>query len=187
MESLNVRTLRNRFTDACKKRGFVVAVRRLIRDGDGVHFCSACFDEVYGDAGRTDCPFCYGTGFTGGYHPVELTWGDVTTASDITIEEKQGGGKFISTQGAAFLGSYPIVFKEDLLCDVTDYEVVRGVIVPRAFGSLYYIRDGVNHNTIKGKLNWHNRGECDEDTLIYQSFDVNVLVQNDARQAVPFS
>ena len=186
MVARDVTVLRNRYIDACRKRGFVVVVRTLIREGDlGAVHCPACFDSVYGDAGSSDCPFCFGSGFTGGYHSPVIAWGDITRGSE-TIKRQQGAGEFVDTTATATLSFSPELWRYDLLRQVFDYDTVGGVIVPRTLGSLYEVQDGITHNSIKGKLEGQQRGETNPDILIYQDFSVRQISDEDIRIKVPF-
>lgn len=185
-EHRDTKILRKRFVDACKKRGFVLAVRTLIRVGDGVEPCPNCYDDLYGNASSTSCPVCFGGGFLGGYRPTKIVWGEVTFGSD--SKEEEHIGVFDKSTGAFSADHTVLINQGDLVRDIYSYRKDGNKIVPEEFGTLCIVKDNVAHETMKGKLRGHNRGEShrDADVFIWQHGDLVIAGEEDHRQSVEF-
>lgn len=52
--------------------------------------CSACFDEIYEQGERHDCPNCYGTGFDKGIKEMWRAWGQFSDTNDSEDIGKRG-------------------------------------------------------------------------------------------------
>lgn len=57
---------------------------------DVVPRCPACYDDVYKQGERYDCPRCYGTTFDGGVARVHRAWALFTDAQDVETFGKRG-------------------------------------------------------------------------------------------------
>jgi hypothetical protein len=57
---------------------------------DVVPRCPACYDDVYKQGDRYDCPRCYGTTFDGGVASAFRAWAIFTDATDVETFGKRG-------------------------------------------------------------------------------------------------
>lgn len=103
----------------CSHDGFIVKRLRYGRR------CTRCLDPQTGEIQNSRCPECFGTGFSGGYHPpLAFQWLD--TVEDSPVGERRGGdsppGQSADiTEKVRVLG-FPMLDKEDVFVD-TDSDI----------------------------------------------------------------
>jgi hypothetical protein len=180
--------LRQRYIDACAKRGFAIVVRKMFRPLDlesgATTRCATCYDDVYKEASIQTCPVCFGTSFTGGYYEPVLTWGNLSDTQGHDLVDKAGAGEFEKEAGTGSLAYTPVIHEGDVIWQVDSYDDAGALDVL----DLHVVTSGVVHNTIKGKLSGKQRGATDitDPTLIYQTFSHVLVPADDIRQTLAF-
>lgn len=105
-----------------------IALRRRMRDDDipEPQRCSHCWNEARKEMSKS-CIYCWGTGYAGGYYPLEIVRGSVSDEIEKLIRFERG--KMILSVPTATLPMVPKVRDEDLMAwilyDPKRHEIIQ--------------------------------------------------------------
>ena len=179
MSQHDLQVARRSVLDAFKQRGQRVVFRHRWNDQDNeaglVTKCSRCYDGAYQDAADTDCPVCFGSGYTGGYAPPFNSWADL---DDITkeIDWKQGIGYFEPDTGNAKSYYDPPLRELDVVWIVDKWDKVNKEVLE--VHDMFVIVGSVTTGYIK------NNVTTMDDETIYWEWQFTKIPTNDIRRTL---
>lgn len=145
-----------------------------------VKHCHFCYDDVLKQVKDSRCPYCYGTGYKGGYKPVGWTWGSILENSP-SDERAETQGERTEQNMQLKLPSEPIFRNGDIFAEIR--RMVGGK--PVELGRIVMLDGPIRWQTVQG---WIENVTVDrenrvEDIIVSQEGTVKLLLPTDIRYA----
>lgn len=192
--SYHLDRLRKHNIQAYKKRGLAIVVRGSWGADDveaGLAIpCPECYEPAYKQTSNTNCPLCVGVGFVGvengeGYADPVFTWGNIILSEEgFDKTSKKGAGEWETEGGSSSVCHNPIITPDDIIFTVDAFSGETALAV----SGMFQVNGAVRYQTMRGSFTGIEKSTFRlEETLLYQTFNVKAIPQNDIRQTLAFS
>lgn len=181
--SREVLYMRRSVLDAMRWAGTKVVVRRAWTLGDleegRVTHCPRCWDPMLRQVRDTRCPFCYGTGYEGGYRPMEVTWASISENSAASGDRQEQAGVREQQDMTIKLPCEPIFHNGDVFAEIR--REVDGKVTE--IGRVFTLDGAVQRQTVQGWVSnvTNDRETRVEDMVVSQSGTLKLLLPTDVR------
>lgn len=171
--------------DGMKWGGTLLACRRSYHQQDiesgRVAHCPKCWDEVLKQVRNSRCPECFGTGYEGGYMPVETIWG-LILENEQQDDLTETAGLAQSQNMTVKLPCEPIFRDGDMFAEVR--RSIGGRILE--LGRIMRIDGPVKRTTIQGwtSNNTNDRETVVEDMVVSQEATAKLMLPSDVSYAM---
>lgn len=160
-EPYAIRLFRQNIRDSLMSHGEeVVLIHMLhpneVQDDPNYPRCPVCFDSIYGQGAKFDCPQCYGTTFDGGVKDIFRAWALFTDADDDESFGKRGFWHPIAS--SVQTEHVPDLWKRDFVVRVGGWSADHRV---ESIDSIYVFKAVTNESLRTGAL----RGQTSYDTV----------------------
>lgn len=113
--------------------------------------CPACYDPITNHASNSRCPVCYGTGYDGGYKPVELVRILVTENQPYDIRPEKAGSHDVFNVNVK-MACEPIYHNGDVFAEVLEMTGTKVSLV----GRMFKLDGAVKAQTLQGVTSSNN-------------------------------
>lgn len=174
--------------DGLRMAGTMVMCRQAYTLADlknGAQMCHACYDPVLKQSANQCCPYCYGTGFEGGYKPPFKTWCALAENSPTDDNTSKAGIRPAGNMTVK-LPVDRIFHDGDVFCEIRRQ---RGGKVLE-LGRMFQIEGPLRRQTVQGWVSDTggdgSRGDVVEDMLVSQEGTVKLILPTDAMYSPDF-
>ena len=140
--------------------------------------CSHCYDEVLQQSNNSRCPYCYGTGYEGGYGDAFITW--CSLSENVPQDDKfENAGVRPTGDMEVRLPVNKLFHNGDTFAEIRE-ENDSGIV---KLGRLFMLDGPVQQKTVQGWVSDDNkdaeRATILENTMVEQRGTVKLLLPSD--------
>lgn len=159
VEPYAIRLARQSIRDSLMSHGeeYIALHMHHVNEAQGkVDRCPACFNDIYKQGDKFDCPTCYGTTFDGGVAAVWRAWGIFTDSDDSETFGKRGMWHPMASK--IHTEHVPDLWQRDYAIRVTGWTLDHR---PTGIDAIYVFKDVKNESLRTG----NRRGQTDFDNV----------------------